>query len=171
MNRINPLKSFGSFNLKMKIENLILCLLPSAIRIYLHTAWMSPACSSDSWGGVRAFWSVWTALGPSQFPFPGSWDGVKALTAITAMTHRPALGRGNEGWRKKRFETKFWEEEWQEMRMQQAGSFVGAELSKVASLSLVSKSGKHVSQDAARKSRKDIYLQHQQLLSFFLAQT
>lgn len=106
MNRIHPLKSQSIVGGTRKTENPFLCLLPSAIWVYLHSAWMSPACSSDSWGGVRAFWCVWAALGTSQFPFPGSWDGGRSTNSnhwhvSCATTHRPVFGRGNG-------ETKVW---------------------------------------------------------------
>lgn len=81
---------------------------------------------SDSWRDVRAFWCVWTALGTSQFPFPRSWDGGKSTHSNHCHDTQTCIWKGQWGMEKQRFERKFWEEKWQEVGMQQAGSWVSA---------------------------------------------
>lgn len=151
----------------MKIENLFLCVLPSAIWVYLHTAWMSPAVTpGEMWEPFGVFELPWEH---HNFHSQGVGMGEKALTAITAMTHRPVFGRGNEGWRNKGLKGNFGKRNgrrWGCSRLDPGW----VQVSKAASLSLVSKSGKYLSKDAARKTNEDIYLQHQQLPSFSLAQ-
>lgn len=109
-------------------------------------------------------------LGTTTISFSRELGGKKSTKSIAAMIHRPILGSGNNGWRNKGLKKNSGKRNgrrWGCNRLDpEWGLKRGARLSKAASLSLVSKSGKCLSKDAVRKSRKDIYVQHQQLPSF-----
>lgn len=69
----------------------------------------------------------------------------KSLTAITANIRQTNIGKGQQGLGKQRYERKempFWEEKWQEMGMQQAGSQVrGPKHASAGFESLILKAG------------------------------
>lgn len=166
-----------------KTEKLSLWLLPSVIWIYLHAARVAPILT-QSWlpGVVRelAEDTLCTVL-TAAHPFVCSnWLGNISVSIAGSRRGKKVINRNHC----QHQTDQYWEgamragkiKVWKKINLVlgrevagDGGWNVRVQVSKAPSLSLVSKPGNRLNKRTARISRKDIYLQYQQLPSFSLA--